>query len=784
MRQNHSHQCLCERYERSNKNNTRMEDFEQSSSSSSSSDFDDGSNENENRKRTSVRNGFKKKKNEEKNRNGLKTSSILNKTGMSFDTSRFLDVEREREIRERGSTEAIQACLKFLEENFQHKQLTVEENLDVICSVALENFSEHILCLIDMQIDEATVQDCQKMIKKFKEKSKSFKALSSQQALLDLVRSNLQELSKTLLSGWRGQKLDTTTTDINNNNNKNDIETILDYLIETTCHECIENLCAKLDEETNIDCVVFPRLVRFARTSALKLGRETNPSSHVLNLFSKKVTQALKRGLATSEISDVIENELPAVLRAYNLRFLRDLKKNVHQKRFDNGGDYNNKGTRTNNDTARVEQRIGSLSLQDFALPSQSPESKTTRNKNGAAAETRGVGFFFGFGGTSSSSANNNNNNNNNNIKNEKQRKEEKLFMRKKAFECVRTQKSAIDAQDALLISWIRSALEVDDDFGDDDDDDDDDDDENNNIDAKKSSSSSMPSSIAYRSGLVLTGSQVVKDWQREDGFTLKRRCRHSKPDFLSKDGDPVDEDDDTDIWATEVIATGPFQAHFTRALSSLESALRRAKTCKTEESSVASAARVILAASRTARGGDELELCTNLFGDPPYFAILALNSRDYESKLNLGGPAVEIFVEEHRVVVKCCSLYEITRHPIDDFDFDNNNQNNDNAFPQPWAIIATVYSTTLKINQKDGCLKVTKTSCGLSKELNQKRLFRWWHLRNNKDFEGTNGARDDGLVIDNDNDVNNDCVDDDDSNMSSSRNSNKTGSSFFSWLF
>ncbi len=36
------------------------------------------------------------------------------------------------------------------------------------------------------------------------------------------------------------------------------------------------------------------------------------------------------RGLATSEISEVIENELPAVLRAYNLRFLRDLKKNKH----------------------------------------------------------------------------------------------------------------------------------------------------------------------------------------------------------------------------------------------------------------------------------------------------------------------------------------------------------------------------------------------------------------------------------------------------------------------
>ena len=76
------------------------------------------------------------------------------------------------------------------------------------------------------------------------------------------MESKLFELSKTLVSGWRGKAIfsgmedgNGDDNDINSNNNSTDLEAILDYLIATTCHECIENVCVKLDEETNIDIV-------------------------------------------------------------------------------------------------------------------------------------------------------------------------------------------------------------------------------------------------------------------------------------------------------------------------------------------------------------------------------------------------------------------------------------------------------------------------------------------------------------------------------------------------
>ena len=725
-----------------------------SSSSPSSSFSSDDDNTAGNNSLAPTRGGRKKEK-----KTGLKTSELLSKTGMSFDTSQFLDVERRKEMIERGKKDAMEDVVRLIrfggagsDESYaadvaKYKErrtvsktmslFTVEEHLRIVAQPAVRNFCMHVLALTDCRIDEATCDDVHKLLDSLeKEYGGSNKA--NIEALCDALESKLLELSRKMVGGWRGKTIfsgtEKTNEDddvINSNSDSMDLEAILDYLIATTCHDCIENVCAKLDEETNIDIVVFPRLVRFARNSALKLGGETNPYSHELNRFSEKVCQALKRGLATSEISEVIENELPAVLQAYNLRFLRDLKKNKHL-RISTTGNTNGSSSlgRTSshfsNDSNRrriVAGTHGSLSLHDVAsLPSHSPE-KRKKNKNSSG----GGGYFFGLvGGRTDTKS----------CKNRRQVRREE---RKKAFETVRSQKTALDAQDALLISWIRSALEVRDDFSDkeysdssDDDEDDSDDDARGSSAAPSASSSS---SAMIRSGLVLTGSQVVKDWQREDGFTLKRRCRTSKPDFLSKDGDPVDDDDDTDIWTTEILATGPFQAHFTRALSSLENALRRAKTCKTEETSVASAARVILAASRTARGGEELELCTSLFGDPPYFAILGLNSREYENKLDLGGPPVEIFVEEHRVTVKCRSVYEITRHPIDDDNF----ADDDALFmPIPWCAIAISYTTILETNPADGILEVKRTRCGLNKRVSQKRLNRF--LRNKHTQSSTAG--------------------------------------------
>ena len=758
-----------------------------SSSSSSSSDDDDT---------VGAGGGDKSLGRKKKKKTGLQTSELLSKTGMSFDTSQFLDVERRKEMIERGKKDAMEDVVRSIRfggggggggggvdgadvaKNKERRTVsktmslfTVEEHLRIVAQPAVRNFCMHILALTECRIDEATCEDVQKLLDSLqKEFGGSNKA--NIEALCDAMESKLFELSKTLVSGWRGKAIFSGIEDgngddnnINSNNNSTDLEAILDYLIATTCHECIENVCVKLDEETNIDIVVFPRLVRFARNSALKLGGETNPYSHELNRFSEKVSQALKRGLATIEISEVIENELPAVLRAYNLRFLRDLKKNKHLRISTTGNangssSHGNTTSHFSNDSNRRRTFTGahgSLSLNDVAsLPSQSPE-KRKKNKNSGG----GGGYFFGLvgGGTDTNTSKNR----------KRQRREEK----KKAFETVRSQKTALDAQDALLISWIRSALEVREDFFDEDDSDssDDDDDSDDGVRGSSAAPSTAPSSsVAIRSGLVLTGSQVVKDWQREDGFTLKRRCRTSKPDFLSKDGDPVDEDDDTDIWTTENLSTGPFQAHFTRALSSLENALRRAKTCKTEATSVASAARVILAASRTARGGEELELCTSLFGDPPYFAVLGLNSREYDNKLDLGGPPVEIFVEENRVTVQCRSVYEITRHPIDDDDF----ANDDALFmPIPWCAIAISYTTILETNPLDGILEVKRTRCGLNKRVSQKRLNRF--LRNK--HTGTGGKSVTSANVNDNNSNNNEDDDDKEEGKRKSKNMNTKSS-------
>ena len=135
---------------------------------------------------------------------------------------------------------------------------TVEEHLRIVAQPAVRNFCMHILALTECRIDEATCEDVQKLLDSLqKEFGGSNKA--NIEALCDAMESKLFELSKTLVSGWRGKAIFSGMEDgngddnnINSNNNSPDLEAILDYLIATTCHECIENVCAKLDEETNI----------------------------------------------------------------------------------------------------------------------------------------------------------------------------------------------------------------------------------------------------------------------------------------------------------------------------------------------------------------------------------------------------------------------------------------------------------------------------------------------------------------------------------------------------
>ena len=126
------------------------------------------------------------------------------------------------------------------------------------------------------------------------------------------------------------------------------------------------------------------------------------------------------------------------------------------------------------------------------------------------------------------------------------------------------------------------------------------------------------------------------------------------------------------------------------------------------------------------------MELCTSLFGDPPYFAVLGLNSREYDNKLDLVVLRLRFLWKK---IGSRCSVaqYEITRHPIDDVDF----ANDDALFmPIPWCAIAISYTTILETNPLDGILEVKRTRCGLNKRVSQKRLNRF--LRNK--HTGTGG--------------------------------------------
>ena len=109
-----------------------------------------------------------------------------------------------------------------------------------------------------------------------------------------------------------------------NNINSNNNSTVRGNFGLLNCDDVprvYRNVCAKLRRRDQYRHRSVSETCSVREEFSVETRGETNPHSHELNRFSEKVSQALKRGLATIEISEVIENELPAVLRAYNLRF-------------------------------------------------------------------------------------------------------------------------------------------------------------------------------------------------------------------------------------------------------------------------------------------------------------------------------------------------------------------------------------------------------------------------------------------------------------------------------
>lgn len=144
-----------------------------SSSSSSSSDDDDT---------VGAGGGNKSLGRKKKKKTGLQTSELLSKTGMSFDTSQFLDVERRKEMIERGKKDAMEDVVRSIRfgggvdgadvaKNKERRTVsktmslfTVEEHLRIVAQPAVRNFCMHILALTECRIDEATCEDVQKLL--------------------------------------------------------------------------------------------------------------------------------------------------------------------------------------------------------------------------------------------------------------------------------------------------------------------------------------------------------------------------------------------------------------------------------------------------------------------------------------------------------------------------------------------------------------------------------------------------------------------------------------------
>jgi hypothetical protein len=288
------------------------------------------------------------------------------------------------------------------------------------------------------------------------------------------------------------------------------------------------------------------------------------------------------------------------------------------------------------------------------------------------------------------------------------------------------------------------------------------------------------PSESAAPLGKVVVGDQVVKDWLREgEGLVLRTRDEDEKNGAGAGAGDG---DGAGDGWMTETVCTGPFQAHFVSACGALESALRAAGTCRRparpadrssrwtlggkgfgarrdadteaeeeeEEAAACAAARVMLAASRTVRSGDALDLVMELFsneegggggggGTGPTWLINALQPAEMKRLLARAGPIVSVSVSADRVVVTARDVFYVARAapPPDAALGRGDGDADDDAMlqmemqmrmsaqpPQPWAAVALVSKQELtRTNNRRGHLELTSQSLGLDPGVPQSLL-------------------------------------------------------------
>ena len=283
-----------------------------------------------------------------------------------------------------------------------------------------------------------------------------------------------------------------------------------------------------------------------------------------------------------------------------------------------------------------------------------------------------------------------------------------------KAIKAIRAATKAKEVQALLGASWVRSAL----------------------VDA--------PAFVLPQSrpaSTVDNAAQMMKDWQREEGFLL-RFSTNEKVDSRENIQGGF-ENPSVNPWSESYVATGPFRVHFMRACSEIENALLTCKTCEEHnigaeeirEACNKGAARVMFVASRTLRSGDGLEFVHNLFGMPPAYTISLVDpvrtKKLIQEHSTLGAPIVVEVTPVH-VNVRCVDIFVIRKHY-----FAGDAQTKEKSGKkiahadvngelfEPWACIALETTQTLRV-VNSGTLRLVKQRIAVDKLLPQPILDIW----------------------------------------------------------
>ena len=215
-------------------------------------------------------------------------------------------------------------------------------------------------------------------------------------------------------------------------------------------------------------------------------------------------------------------------------------------------------------------------------------------------------------------------------------------------------------------------------------------------------------------------GGQMMKDWQREEGFLL----RFTDAPVASTSGATAGfKNVPENQWKSSYISTGPFRVHFMRACAEIESALQKCGMCNVnnvtvdekKEACVKGAARIMFVASRTIRSGDGLDFTHNLFGQPPEYTVSLVDPGKTKKLLaEHTEHQAPIVINVSRTHVEICSVdvFTVTKHH-----FEEDTDHSDFFFH--WASVALTTTQTLRVVE-DGSLKLCKQRIAVDEDIPQ----------------------------------------------------------------